>query len=550
MLEVADVKNELSKAILGWYSFKENASIEYVDSANIKDLDSLGSGLDYIVLKSDFEKEQNVISLLKQLKEKLNPVSGKLFIIMNNRLGIRYFCGDKEIYSQKVYAGIDNYKYESVVNGRMYDKATMREMLCEAGYDVFRFYSVYPGLENPSHIFSEDYIPNENLTHRFCPSYGSPDTVFVEEKAMYQQLVRNGMFHSMANAYLVECAVSEEELCDVLHVTSSYERGKEDALFTIIHGDFVEKKAVYSDGKKRLKVIDDNLNALALKGLKVVKGKIINDSYVMEKIEADTVQLYLEKLVRTDKEKFISEMNRFRDCIMASSKRTESQGDEVILEEGYPDMVPLNCFYVDGEYVFYDQEFTLPNCPANMIIWRMIETFYAADYDANRFCDRDRMIAGYGLDKELDKWQSMTRDFLATLRKEDELEQYHKSVRASSDTIVANRKRMNYSAEQYDKIFSGYLDDVEGKEIFIFGTGKYAKAFLNKYGADCTIGGLIDNALTKQGLNMNGYIISGPDILKEKNSKEIKVIICIKNYESVEKQLIDMGIEQYGVFRA
>ena len=82
-------------------------------------------------------------------------------------------------------------------------------------------------------------------------------------------------------------------------------------------------------------------------------------------------------MLKTDKDIFIKEVDRFRDLILQSSDHvSENEETGVILKRGYLDLVPLNCFALDGEYIFYDQEFYEENCPANAIIMRMIDMGY------------------------------------------------------------------------------------------------------------------------------------------------------------------------------
>lgn len=63
-------------------------------------------------------------------------------------------------------------------------------------------------------------------------TYHYADTVFIEEEFIYDPLIKNGIFHSMPNAFLIECSISGQ-LSDVTQVTSTMERGREKSLITI-----------------------------------------------------------------------------------------------------------------------------------------------------------------------------------------------------------------------------------------------------------------------------------------------------------------------------
>ena len=78
-------------------------------------------------------------------------------------------------------------------------------------------------------------------------------------------------------------------------------------------------------------------------------------------------------------------------------------GEGAILKYAFFDMVPLNSFYMDDTFVFYDQEFRLENYPANVIIYRMVVTFYAGDTKANQVLPMTVLFERYGLTKKLKK---------------------------------------------------------------------------------------------------------------------------------------------------
>ena len=226
MAKDSELIKSIRSGILGWYDFPKEANILRTgDSTACMD----GSVLyDFIISIADLEKEETPGQFLMQCRKLLKP-DGHLLLALNNRLGLRYFCGDRDPYTGRNFDGIEDYKraYSSAndkFNGRCYSKAEIKQMLADAGFEKTKFFSVLTDLDNPSFIFAEDYLPNEDLSNRIFPTYNYPNTVFLEEGALYQQFIDNGMFHDIANAYLIECSVSGE-LSDVSHVTSSLERG-------------------------------------------------------------------------------------------------------------------------------------------------------------------------------------------------------------------------------------------------------------------------------------------------------------------------------------
>lgn len=539
--------------LLGWYSFPEDVNILRMDdTAACID----GSILyDFVISVADLEKEKNPGQFLLQCRKLLKP-EGHLLLAVNNRFGLKYFCGDRDPYTNRNFDGIEDYRraYSSAndeFHGRCYSKTEIKKMLSDAGFEKTKFFSVLTDLDNPSLIYAEDYLPNEDLTNRVFPTYNYKDTIFLEEAGLYNGLIENGMFHQMANAYLIDCTV-DGELSDVYHVTGSMERGKEDALFTIIHkSGVVEKRAAYKEGIPKIKNLYENEKLLASAGVNTVKGELRNQSYCMPFMKAEVGQLYLKRLLYDNQESFLQEMDHFRDLILQSApiiSEDKGDGEGAVLEYGFFDMVPLNSFYMDGTFVFYDQEFKINHYPANVLLYRMIVTFYAGDLKANRILPMNVLFKRYGIDIYLDKWQKLEREFMIKLRKEDELCAYHNRIRADGNVINSNRQRMNYSAEDYQRLFIDIFEHADTRKLLLFGSGNFAKKFLAIYGKDYPVYAIVDNSKSKWGQELEGIKIVSPDIFKTLDSGEYKVIICIKNFLSVMKQLDDLGVGDYSIY--
>lgn len=572
--------NEIRTGLWRWYDFIPESSVLYIaDEAEIdfasfkidgiklsfatvdmifqkKWYESHQKTFDYIISVEILEKQSSPVEILKKWQNLLKP-TGCLLLGMNNRLGIRYFCGDRDPYTERNFDSIENYRQayvrkEDIFVGRMYAKNEIKNLLKKADWKNFKFFSVLTDLKNPSLILSENYIPNEDFSPRVFPTYNHPDTVFLVEENLYNSLFENDMFHNMANAYLVECPLTDN-FSDVLQVTSSIDRGREDALFTIIHNNNkVEKRAVYPEGQERLIKLAENISEMQANGIKVIQGEIKDNCYVMPYINAEVGQLHLKKLLREDKQKFLEEMDHFRDIILNSSEVVRNDPEDgAILRKGFFEMIPLNSFYVDGDFVFYDQEFCIENCPANFIIARTIASFYYNNTKAdvvNINFSEDELYERYGLLQDKLKWKKRELDFLEVLRNEKELKKYHSKIRRNNFTVSANRQRLNFSTDQYQRIFIDIFKNADTRKLILFGSGRYTQRFIELYAMDYNIEAIIDNNQEQWGNELAGIKIQSPDILNQFQTGEYKVIICIKKYPSVMRQLELMGISDYSIY--
>lgn len=579
---------DIPKGLLNWYDFKQYATVLYIgakedalaevltesclqltcvsleDLCKEEDILKLAHSFDYIVCIEALERHPHPEQILQTLRGMLKS-DGTMLLGMNNRFGLRYFCGDRDYYTERNFDGIEGYrraysKKEDVFRGRCYSRAELKVLLQSAGWQKFRFYSVLSNFQNPNFIYAEDYLPNEDLSIRVFPTYSNPNSVFLEERSLYNSLAQNGMFHEMANAYLIECSLSSK-FSDINHVTSSMERGREDALITIIRkSGVVEKRAAYPEGSGRLTQLMENGNALRARGISVVDARLEGKSYVMPYVHGESGHIYLQNLFMTNQEKFLQEMDRFREMILQSSeivKPDEGDGQGAVLSRGYLDMMPLNSFYVDGEFVFYDQEICEENYPANAIITRAVDTLYMRNPEMQSILPREDLYERYGLAADLQHWRKLNGEFLSKLRKDKELRRYHEKYRSDYGVINSNRQRMNYSEEEYQRLFVDIFRNADTRKLILFGSGNFTKRFLTLYSQDYPVYAVIDNNEQKWGQEIEGpdgkasapsIKIQSPELLHQLQNGEYKVIICIKNYLSVMKQLDQMGVKDYSIF--
>ncbi len=615
MVTAKELIRELPKGLIKWQKFKEGSSVLFLGGGeetddvmvealaeadlqvfvkNLSEIEEIENReFDYVVVMRAIEHMKDILTVKKVLAS-IHAVlkrNGKLIIGMDNRLGIRYFCGDKDIFTGRNFDSIENYAHirpEDLSNlgGRTYSKAEITLMLEQAGFQIHKFYSVFPVLMNPQIILAEDYAPQEKLDVRIFPQYNDNSTVFLEEEKLYSALIENHIFHTMANGFLIECPKAEsKDLLDVNQVTVSMERGKENAMYTIIHGnESVEKKPVYTEGGDKIKQIAENNIFLQEHGVKMVEGSIIEGSFLMAYQQGISALEYFRTLIYSDQKLFLRRLEEFWEIILKSSEHVSyddinweqfepgwqkrklddperekwkrvafgSQEDRealgVILKRGYIDLVALNCFWTDDGFVFYDQEMYVENLPAKTILLRTIGLIYREN------CQLERALPSYLVKKRfnLDRFQNLfdyfTDRYLNHLRNDDLLRTYHNNVRRDVGIVNSNRQRMNFSTDRFDQLFRDIFRGVEGRKIYLFGSGNFAKAFLSRFGNDYEIEGILDNNPEKWGTKWNHIDILSPKVLQMIPEGTYKVIICIKNYVSVIKQLDQMGIKNYSIF--
>ncbi len=543
---------------------------------------------DIIVAVDVIEYMSHAEEGLRRLRTMLKP-EGKLLLAADNRLGIRYFCGDQDAFSGKNYDGIENYRHlhsweRKTMEGRAYSKRELTGFLEKAGFGGHRFYSVFPKTSNPQLLLAEDYEPNEALDIRVFPEYNNPGTVFLMEEELYPTLMENGMLHAMANGFFIECPL-DGVYAPVSQVTLSGERGTDDAMATIVRRDgLVEKRALYGPGRRKLGQMLENHRYLSSRGVRMVDAEMRGDALVMPYMAGVPANDYFRRLLKEDALSFLCQLDGFWDTILHSSDQAsydeidwerfepgweERKGDDpnrdkwkriatgteeekealgVILKRGYLDMVSLNCFHINGEFVFYDQELYLENVPAKAILLRTIEFIYKFHDDLNLILPRKELMERYGLREHKDLFGKFTGRFLNELRHDDGLSDYFREGRRERGAVMENRKRMNYSEEEYGLIFKDIFHHAQGRRLYLFGSGKYARRFREKYEHAYPAAGYLDNDRSRWGTMTDGLMVHSPDMLKGMNPAEYKVMVCIRDYAPVVRQLRKAGIPNFSVY--
>lgn len=614
-------RRELPKAIMKWYKIEQGSNVACIvaeegnssliaealeeDGRQVSRLAfaALESGqaekrmgdspygkcqYDIIVAVDIIEYASDAAALLSCIRGLLKP-EGKLLLAADNRLGIRYFCGDQDYFSGKNYDSIENYRHllgweRESMKGRAYSKSELTVLLEQAGFLQHRFFSVFPRCANPQLLLAEDYMPNEALDIRVFPEYNNPDTVFLMEEELYPSLMENGLLHGMANGFFVECPC-QGECTGIWQVTLSAERGLQNAMATIIRKDgFVEKRALYQEGNKKLRQLLEHNEDLMLHHVRMIDAVVEDGAFVMPYMAGIPANEHFRDLLQRDKDAFLTELDAFWHIILHSSEAadlneinweqfepgwekrkkddpnrykwkqiasgTAQEREElgVILKRGYLDLVSLNCFYADHSFVFYDQELYLENVPAKAVMLRTIEFIYKFNDQLDEILPRRALFERYGMLEHMGLYQKFISHFLNILRENDGLSDYFKEGRREYGTVQENRRRMNYSEEEYKMIFKDVFHHTKGRRLYLFGSGKYARQFREKYDAVYPVSGYLDNDESRWGMEVDGLPVLAPRALLKMNPAEYKVIICIRNYLPVVKQLHRAGIPNYSVY--
>lgn len=347
---------------------------------------------DYIVLigilgeqNNGLSGQEGYIEFLRYIKTMMKP-DGKLFIAVDNRYGLQYFCGKKEQYSCKPFAGINNYPDGAV--GYTFSKKELLDLLEKSQIVNSKFYYPLPDYKLTQLIYSQEYLPNSSIRDRVISYYPDRSTLIAVEDNIIDDIIENNVFEFFANSFLIECS-AEASFSSVVYAALSTDRGDRHGFATAIHNNgTVTKSALHMNGTTSLKKLYNNIQDLQNHGIGVVKHSWIDGKLSMPYISQKPLAAFLSDIICQNSSLFEDILDRLYNCILKSSEHVPAGNNAllesgrtnvdygVILEKAYIDMIPYNCFYINDIFMFYDQEFVRYNFPAKYILFRALRHTY------------------------------------------------------------------------------------------------------------------------------------------------------------------------------
>ena len=328
----------------------------------------------------EYERLEDVIQKLTELKSYLKP-EGIFLLAVENRYGIDNWIGKKDSFTGIPFDAINNYVFGS--NARSFTKLEIEDILKELGYIRYKFYYPLPDYKTARIVYTDRFLPEADYVERLNSAYSDNTSFIADYKQIYNDLIESQIFCFFSNSYLVEMT-NIGSLASANYITTSYKRGRKKAFSVIVDDKFVSKKCCFADSLLYAHHICNESEALAHRGIPVVAMTMTDSGFVMPCIKAPTLQSYIRELAqRQDVNNIFILLNKLWQYILNSSDYTEKCAFDVgsinvgpVLKKAFIEMIPLNCFYDKGKFIFFDQEFAKENYPARYIMARCIRYLY------------------------------------------------------------------------------------------------------------------------------------------------------------------------------
>ena len=411
---------ELSKrrATATYLRCREYDNLEII-VGNLNDI-QFNKKYDYITLIGVLEYQNNFTSssnpfrdFLAKIKQLLKP-DGKLIIAIENKYGLKYWCGAPEDHSGIPYDGINNYVYSNVA--RTFSKKQLERLVKSVGFSNTYFYYPLPDYKMPQVVYSEDYLPKNGSIDNWI-SYYEPNgnSMISDEEHIYGDLVDNDVFEFFANSFMVECSADDENIGQIQYAVSSPFRNKEYNMITVYSRDKGYYKIADSNSINALKATDNNHKILQKKGILVSETNIKENVMYTREIPGTSLTEVLQKEYADKNENKVYKIfDKIYQDIIRSSEESDRLNpifnssaemklsalgtDDKILKNIYVVMIHKNCFVQEnGDYIWIDQEWCLNDIPASFGLYYNIVELYSANPVIDTYIPMKLVLEHYSL---------------------------------------------------------------------------------------------------------------------------------------------------------
>lgn len=329
------------------------------------------------------------LTFLDNVKKHLKE-NGVILCAIENRFGLKYWCGASEDHISKPFVGIEGYKEKNTPV--TFSKNQLESIFNNLGFIHNRFYYILPDYRFPIGIYTDDFKPSYDDLQKIPFTYAKDSLLTINEKEIYKDILENDVFDFFANSYLIEASAEYLSESNVVFAVGRGESKKDYRVTTLIDNKKnVYKIPAHKNAVNHLKSTFENSENLKFRGIEVVKTFYENECIRSEFFEGTKADKMFEKYLSDNNFKEICGLiDLLKENLLKSSQITVSDKNIIIengfgsrdidygivLENGYIDMTFYNCFYKNNKLIFFDQEWKLENVPINFILYYAVKTVY------------------------------------------------------------------------------------------------------------------------------------------------------------------------------
>ena len=545
-------ESELGWALIGWYDFPGTSRVLIAGQYSaacvalmqqiFQQVEFYECGRDYpafafdaVLVFGEMRSREECISFLVQVSHGnwLQP-HGVLLWAADNRLGARFLCGDSRLDPQ----------------GNCYTRQEWQDIFQLAELTQPRFHYVMPDWHFPRNIYTDDYLPAENSLSRMDFIYVCPENIIRSEQDLVKDGIKNGIFPAIVNSFLMEWSRTITKDQQAMYVDLTADKGHKASALICYMNRKVCKKPLFPKGS--VAAIYKNGERLRSHGIAVIAQKYQERCIWMPYIHAPLMSDVLFSKAKESSAGFFSLLEQWWQYILRSSAIVAGKCDfpidlpgecGPILAKAYLDFIPSNCFFYQGKFLIFDQEYVCANYPAKFVLYRGVIVLYGICPELRKYIPLPAVIEKYGLAPLWQAFQYVDSElfikklyFYTSCRREHQI---------TYRVLLRNKRLLSQlSMVAFQDLFS----DLGPKTLILFGAGHWCEKFLQEYGNHCHPRYIVDNNVKLWNQQKYGLEIRSPEVLRSEKKGGIRVIICSQYHETMASQLEQMGIKEYRVY--
>ena len=377
---------------------KQNLEIMVGDLNNIK----IEEKFDYIILIGYLENKKVDFKQTLNIAKSLLDENGTILLALDNKLGMKYF-------SKTDSTGIT---ISNPVNKQFINLNKIYEYLKELDLSNIKTYYPMPDYKLTNVIFTDQRPLSKNDLSRNV-TYNNNDTIlFFDENTAYRELldIKENISKNFVNSYLLE--ISNKEINNkIKFISFSNMRKHEYKIKTIMDDEYVYKYPSNNESKKHIEETKENIEIIKESNLKTLDD--YNENGIISKFSKEKTldEIIIELFKNNQKDEAIDLMKRFKNEIKEKLKPRDIEKNvfdkyEIkynkedllsmyFVKDGLWDLIFQNCFFINQEFYFYDQEWKEENLPIDFIMYRAVKYFgrlkkYISDEDLYKILEIDK----------------------------------------------------------------------------------------------------------------------------------------------------------------
>ena len=312
-------------------------------------------------------------SMLNMIKPFLKE-NGKVLLAIENKFGLKYWCGAAEDHTGIPFDSINNYqkskgttdRYQGTAGVRTFSKAELNNMFEQTGLRALKYYYPLPDYKFPMLILSDEST-DKQMVADVKYNYPEESYLIADPRKIFSEIVQNDCMDFFANSFLIEIGIegSSAQACNRDTITLKRDYKPQYRIDTILEKNIVLRKSENTLADEHLADLVENTEILLGKGIPCVKQmKICNGETEAVRVDAPRADEVFKQAIKDEDSSLAFEMlEKLRAYILKSGSIVEKNG-QAVLEEGFPDLTFRNSFWTNNDLLF-----SIKNGKQNMYRW-------------------------------------------------------------------------------------------------------------------------------------------------------------------------------------